>query len=405
MKFLLFSYETVIRAAYAPRVLKPALALSAMGVVLLAWTGTGTSRALPGRNGAILLFGWYSTPDGDAHQGLFLLKPNGSELKRLKRLARDGPLAAAWAPDGRTLALERGGIVLAQDDGRAYRRLTWGGTSPAWSPDGSQIVFVRKNGLYVVNVATRRQRRVVSVGGNSVANPDWSPDGRDIAFISARHIYAVRASGGQPRQISRERKPEPCGVGHTTEWFVSARWKPDGTEIAFATLGGCGSLPGGPFSGVGLMNTDGSNERDVIQEGTEESFPVWSPDGRFLVYSVDDPLDTRERLEINRGGRTKTILRGAWYPLDWRPLCTMRGSARADRLGGTEGVDLICGLAGNDLITGSAGADRIFGESGNDRLLARDGEFDVIGCGAGRDTVIADRADLVGRDCERVSRQ
>jgi hypothetical protein len=37
-------------------------------------------------------------------------------------------------------------------------------------------------------------------------------------------------------------------------------------------------------------------------------------------------------------------------------------------------------------------------------LVARDGEFDVVGCGPGRDRVVADRGDLVGVDCERVSR-
>jgi hypothetical protein len=53
---------------------------------------------------------------------------------------------------------------------------------------------------------------------------------------------------------------------------------------------------------------------------------------------------------------------------------------------------------------GGAGQDRLFGEEGNDRFLARDGEFDVIGCGPGRDTVLADRQDLVGVDCEVVRR-
>ena len=32
---------------------------------------------------------------------------------------------------------------------------------------------------------------------------------------------------------------------------------------------------------------------------------------------------------------------------------------------------------------------------------AKDGAFDIIGCGPGRDTVVADPIDLVGSDCER----
>ena len=66
--------------------------------------------------------------------------------------------------------------------------------------------------------------------------------------------------------------------------------------------------------------------------------------------------------------------------------------------------DLLCGLGGADVLTGSAGRDRIFGQAGNDRIRARDWGFDVIGCGDGLDVVFADRVDLVGVDCERVSR-
>jgi hypothetical protein len=41
----------------------------------------------------------------------------------------------------------------------------------------------------------------------------------------------------------------------------------------------------------------------------------------------------------------------------------------------------------------------------NDEFFARDREFDVAGCGAGRDAVVADETDLVGRDRERASRR
>jgi hypothetical protein len=41
----------------------------------------------------------------------------------------------------------------------------------------------------------------------------------------------------------------------------------------------------------------------------------------------------------------------------------------------------------------------------NDEFFARDRKFDVAGCGAGRDAVVADESDLVGRDCERVGRR
>ena len=63
------------------------------------------------------------------------------------------------------------------------------------------------------------------------------------------------------------------------------------------------------------------------------------------------------------------------------------------------------GLGGADRITGGRGRDRLFGGEDNDTIDARDGSFDVVGCGPGHDTVVTDRIDLVGVDCERVTRR
>jgi hypothetical protein len=38
-------------------------------------------------------------------------------------------------------------------------------------------------------------------------------------------------------------------------------------------------------------------------------------------------------------------------------------------------------------------------------VVARDGEFDIVGCGPGRDSFVADATDHVGRGCELVQRQ
>lgn len=76
------------------------------------------------------------------------------------------------------------------------------------------------------------------------------------------------------------------------------------------------------------------------------------------------------------------------------------------RQDGGPGDDLLVGRYGNDRLAGGPGRDRMSGGSGNDYLNARDGEVDTVHCGDGRaDRVVADRADKVARDCERVSRR
>jgi Ca2+-binding RTX toxin-like protein len=90
------------------------------------------------------------------------------------------------------------------------------------------------------------------------------------------------------------------------------------------------------------------------------------------------------------------------------------GGSGADRLFGEAGADRLTGGGGDDRLTGGAGDDRLAGGTGTDRfsagagadsVSARDRRRETIACGSGRDSVVADRADRVARDCERVSRR
>ncbi len=85
---------------------------------------------------------------------------------------------------------------------------------------------------------------------------------------------------------------------------------------------------------------------------------------------------------------------------------------------GGPGKDWIRGAEGNDTIVGGPGQDKISGDLaggdcgpfwckypyGNDTIYAQDGEVDAILCGAGTDTVYADAADVVDKNCENVTR-
>jgi Ca2+-binding RTX toxin-like protein len=80
----------------------------------------------------------------------------------------------------------------------------------------------------------------------------------------------------------------------------------------------------------------------------------------------------------------------------------MKGGPGNDVMNG--GAGNVEGQAGNDLLIGGKGHDVLRGGRGRDRIRARDGVRDRINCGAGDDTVRADRADVVASNCEHVSR-
>ena len=73
---------------------------------------------------------------------------------------------------------------------RKARRLIRNGTNPKWSPDGKRIVFERGRDtayIYIARTDGTGQRRVTE-GSSAI----WAPSGDEIAFIGAnprRHYY------------------------------------------------------------------------------------------------------------------------------------------------------------------------------------------------------------------------
>jgi Tol biopolymer transport system component/DNA-binding winged helix-turn-helix (wHTH) protein len=102
---------------------------------------------------------------------------------------------------------------------------------PSFAPDGTTIAFRSDRGdggVYVVP-ALGGPERLVAKGGR---NPKFSPDGKQIAFwvggggqFYPRRLYVVDAAGGPPRQLAED--------------FDYARhpiWSPDGRHLVFVGI-------------------------------------------------------------------------------------------------------------------------------------------------------------------------
>jgi len=207
----------------------------------------------------------------------------------------------SWSPDGRWIAYsvalpdylrhstdEAGIFAIALDTGRTVRitqpgPLSLGDHSPAISPAGDKLAFVRTTSLgvgYLYAVRINKELKPegepwVLIDGEGVQNPVWSSDGRYVLFVSWRKGYAslwkVRVDG---RKRSR---PEPVGGYLTYEPAIS----PDGRLIVFASQRETDNLWKLALAKPGVAA--GRPER--LTESTRfDRKPVFSPDGRRVIF-------------------------------------------------------------------------------------------------------------------------
>jgi TolB protein len=222
----------------------------------------------------------------DNFEDVWSVNADGTDLTRLTH-SPEPEFDATWSPDGTQIAFrfERNDdpeIWLMNADGSDRRRLTRG-LSPAWSPDGSKIVYAspgeipcppgrgpRCTGLSIMNADGSGQHRLPHTEGGEY--PSWSPDGSRIAFnsnLTGDHVmYIARADGSKVVDLFR------TGEG----WQVD--WSPDGRSILFTSHR---DHPDN-YTDVYVMRPDGSAVRRLTRNSAYT--PAWSPDGDHIVFSA-----------------------------------------------------------------------------------------------------------------------
>jgi len=150
-----------------------------------------------------------------------------------------------------------------------------GENDPLFSPDGSEITFMREtewsSSLWKAGADGSNPRRLAGnlLGPSAAA---WSPDGQQIALSTFSrgdrrcHLYVVSPSGGQLRQI-------------TDEEILTNRpaWTPDGQWITFSNYDG----------EIRKIRPDGTSAQTITRlPGKEIRGLKWSPDGEHLGYTA-----------------------------------------------------------------------------------------------------------------------
>jgi Tol biopolymer transport system component len=272
----------------------------------------------------------YIGEDAAGHTDLFVADTRGEGRVRLTSddAREENPQVS---PDGSRVVFTRVGREADRAEiwtvpllGGQLRPLVRGAAAPAWSPDGTRLVFVHRlesNGALVLATANADGSDLKTLlppdpAYLNVRAPAWSPDGEEVAFIRGRggvtgELWIVPVAGGAPRRLSNDPTAvfsddpvftaDGTGIVHasnrggaTNIWVMP---REGGTPIRVTTGPGPDEAPS--IARDGTLVFGSSRWRNVLlthnlSTGSSETLlthsrflwaPSFSPDGREVAYS------------------------------------------------------------------------------------------------------------------------
>jgi Tol biopolymer transport system component len=187
---------------------------------------------------------------------------------------------------------------------------------PDWSPDQKQIAFVDNQSsqliLHIADADGQNAQALTDLPYNSGYDPKWSPDGRYIAY-SASNTENRSAPVIElmlfDTQTQTKRRLTTTSIFREHMLF----WSPDGTQITFVLYSQERSN-----SDIYSINIQTGAIRTLISTASNDEYPVWSPDGRYMVFvggQSQRGIYMRD-FETEQSSLLYPIS-GVMYPSDW----------------------------------------------------------------------------------------
>jgi Tol biopolymer transport system component len=291
------------------RVALPAAAFLLVLVMAARYSAPGEAT-FPGENGKIA----YERYPGDGPPDIYVANADGTgEVNLTNENSED--ITPAWSPDGTRIvfASDRGDqnhrrIFMMNADGSHIVKLTdqsnqfW----PAWSPDGSAIIYRYGGNITRMDLSSGQTTTLRSGQGVSSA-PDFSPDGHRIAFSDNAdgdlEIWVMDADGGNPTQLTFN-----SGVDDNPSWSA------DGSKIIFDS-------DSSGNSDIWQMNPTGGALVALMNDPADDEGPDVSPDGSLIAFYSERDNVPGMYVISSSGADAHLVIPGDVYSFEWqRPM-------------------------------------------------------------------------------------
>jgi dipeptidyl aminopeptidase/acylaminoacyl peptidase len=235
---------------------------------------------------------------------IFVMNADGGERHRIGRGAD-----FTWSPDGSSVAIVEQGRIILHDpgDGRDIGRLPLPLTSVAeltWSPDRAHLALTAAGGddgrdVYAVNADTGQLTRLTESGVNT--SPAWSPDGSHLVFNSPSGVVMASADGSDVRPVS--------------EGTIARPWSPDANFLLITRYGGLDLFD---------LRLQGSGTLARDDDASTVGPAAWSPDGSAIVYERVSRSDGgRQTIVLKPDGSEAHPLPGSSDLAVWQPILSL----------------------------------------------------------------------------------
>lgn len=220
-----------------------------------------------------------------------------------------------WAPDGTEIAFfsrrdANHEIYVMHADGTNQRRLTHHPATdkaPSWAPDGKRLAFTsNRAGHFDIYLLHLGSEAVVKLTANTFEDevPTWSPDGNRLVFHSKRErnwdIYIINVNSRAEQRLT-----------HQSLMDTYPAWSPDGLRIVYASMRSEGELA--DFDLYLMDAVDGGNQTALTDTPTDEAVPTWSSDGGTIAFqSEQDGRWVIHLMNADGSERRELINNGAW---------------------------------------------------------------------------------------------
>lgn len=182
-----------------------------------------------------------------------------------------------------------------------------GFSDPLPSPDGRWLLYrnavlpavipSQPQSLWIAHPDGTSLRLLVRAGSDFVGAVAWAPTSRRFAYVTSAGVWIAKPDGSGARTAY-------AGVPRALSW------SPDGRALAML------DYPRGPSNGPARLTILRGNRPQLLATLVGASID-WSPNGRWLAVSSDDPTDPVTLVSATNGHRRRVI--GAGKNVKWSP--------------------------------------------------------------------------------------